>query len=193
MNSLEQRIKINAVKSGLLLGLILTALSIFSYYFITAITTSPVLFVAGPIIFSVFIPIFLVVLFCFSDRKKIGGYWTFKQATTSIFIMFLTAYLIQFVGKDLIFNRVIAPDNVQKTQTAAINAKAAILKQRGNSQKVVDKSIAELKTDFNQQKNITVGSTIQGIVISVLFVFLFAVIFGSLFKKDPVHAASNGI
>jgi hypothetical protein len=191
MDNLEKRIKTNGVISGLLLGVILTALSIFSYYFITAITNSPVLFVVGPIILSVFIPIFVVVLFCFNFRKKIGGYWTFRQATTGIFIMFLAAYLVQFAGKNLLFDKVIEPNNVQMTQNAAINAKVAILKQRNTDQKVIDKNVAELKTDFNQQKNLTIGNTIQGIVFSILFVFLFSLIFASLFKKEPLYANTN--
>ncbi|MDF2432795.1 MAG: hypothetical protein JWP44_2426 [Mucilaginibacter sp.] len=191
MDNLEKRIKINGVINGLLLGVILTALSIFSYYFITAITSSPVLFVAGPIMFSVFIPIFAVVLFCFNARKKIGGYWTFRQATTGIFIMFLTAYLVQFAGKNLIFDKVIEPNNVQMTQNAAINAKVAILKERKTDPRVIERNIIELKKDFNQQKNLTVGNTIQGMVFSILFVFLFALIFASLFKREPGFVNTN--
>ncbi|MDB5091242.1 MAG: hypothetical protein JWR09_5236 [Mucilaginibacter sp.] len=185
MNDIEQKIKINGVKSGLLLGLIITGLSILSYYFITSISKSPVLFVAGPIVFSVFIPIFCVVFFCFNARKNIGGYWTFKQATTGIFTMFLVAYLVQFIGKSIVFDKFVEPNSIQKTQTAAINAKADILKQRGNNQAAIDKDIAEMKKDFAQQQNTSVGSTIQGIIISILFIFLLALIFGSLFKKDP--------
>jgi hypothetical protein len=191
MNDIEQRIKINGVKSGLLLGLIITGLSILSYYFITSITKSPVLFVAVPIIFSVFIPIFCVVFICFNARKSVGGYWTFKQATTGIFTMFLIAYLVQFIGKSIIFDRFVEPNGIQKTQTAAINAKADILKQRGNDQKIIDKDIADMKKDFTQQQNTSVGSTIQGIVISILFIFLLALIFGSLFKKDPPEHVVN--
>src|ERR1700733_7050051 len=109
---LEQRIKGIFLKYGIALGFILLALGIFSYYLITRVTTSPVLFVAIPIFFSLFIPIFLTVFFCFNGRKKLGGYWTFKQATTGIFIMFLVAYLIQFIGKDIVFNKFIEPNNV---------------------------------------------------------------------------------
>ncbi len=184
MSDIEQKIKINGIKSGILLGVIITALSIISYYFITT-TKSPALFVAAPILFSVFIPIFCVVFLCFNQRKKICGFWTFKQATTGIFVSFLIAYLIQFICVTLIFNNFVAPDNLQKTQTAAINMKTIILKQRGDKQASIDKDIAEMQKDFNQQKNATIGSTIQGVVISILFIFLFALIFGSLFKKDP--------
>ncbi|TWI97670.1 uncharacterized protein DUF4199 [Mucilaginibacter frigoritolerans] len=183
--TIDQKIKVNFLKYGIVLGVILTALGIFSYYFITQMTTSPALFVAAPIMFSLFIPIVITVFLCFNGRKKIGGYWTFKQATTGIFIMFLTAYIIQFISKDMVFDKVIEPNSIVKTQLAAINAKTTISKQKGEDQKSIDKDLAEMKKDFALQKNSTVGSVIQGFVISILFVFLFALIFGSLFKKDP--------
>ena len=182
---LEQRIKGIFLKYGIALGLILLALSISSYYLITKITTSPVLFVAVPIFFSLFIPILLTVFFCFNGRKKLGGYWTFKQATTGVFIMFFVAYLIQFAGKDILFNKVIEPNNMVITQHAAIAAKTALMKQRGDTPQVIDNSIAEMKKDFALQQKTTIGGTIQGVVFSILFVFLFALIFGSLFKKVP--------
>ena len=185
MDNLEQQIKVLGLKKGLFFGAILTALSIISYYFIISITNSPIAFIAAPIVFSVFIPIFCVVMICFNLRKQIGGYWTFKQATTGIFVLLLTAYLLQLVTKDLIFDRFIEPNSAQKIQTVALNTKYQIMKQRGEKQQVIDKSMADLRTEFNAQKNLTIGSAIQGIVFSIIFIFLLALIFGSLFKKDP--------
>lgn len=182
---LEQRIRTIFLKYGIVLGFILLALGISSYYLITRVNTSPVLFIGIPVFFSLFIPIFVTVYFCFNGRKQLGGYWAFKQATTGIFIMFLMAYVIQFIGKDILFDKVIEPNNVVNTQNAAIAAKTALMKQRGDTQKVVDNSIADMKKDFAAQQNTTVGSTIQGIVFSILFIFLFAVVFGALFKKLP--------
>jgi hypothetical protein len=182
---LEQRIKNIFLKYGIILGVILLALSILSYYLIIRTTTSPVLFVAIPIFFSLFIPIILTVFFCFNGRKKLGGYFTFKQATTGIFIMFIVAYLIQFVGKDIVFNKFVEPNNTVNIQNAAINAKTALMQQRHNTQKVIDNSINKMKTDFVLQQKTTIGSTIQGVVFSILFIFLFALIFGALFKREP--------
>ncbi len=99
--------------------------------------------------------------------------------------MFIIAYFIQFIGKDIVFDKYVAPSSIQNTQIAAINAKTTIGKQRGESEKQIDNDIAEMKKDFKAQQNVTIGSTIQGVVISILFIFLFALIFGSLFKKDP--------
>jgi hypothetical protein len=182
---LEQRIKIIFLKYGVVLGFVLLALSISSYYLITRLNTSPVLFIGIPIFFSLFIPIFVTVYFCFNGRKQLGGYWTFKQATTGIFIMFLMAYVIQFIGKDIVFDKVIEPNNIVTTQNAAIKAKTTLMKQNNDSQKAIDHSIADMKKDFATQQNTTVGSVVQGLVFSILFIFLFAVIFGALFKKLP--------
>lgn len=185
MDNLEQQIKISGAKKGLFLGVILTALSIISYYFIISITNSPITFIIAPIIFTVFIPIFCVVMICFSLRKQIGGYWTFKQATTGIFIVLLIAYLIQLVGKDLVFDRFVEPNINQKLQTIALNTKLQIMKKNHEKQPAIDKSMADLKAEFNNQNNITVTGAIQNIIFSIIFIFLMALIFGSLFKKDP--------
>lgn len=187
MNELENKIRINGVKFGLVLGVIVTVLSLISYYFVIS-TQSPALFVAAPIFFSVFIPIFCVVFLCFTARKSIGGYWSFKQATTGIFVMFLVAYLIQFIAKDIVFDKVIEPTSSQKTALAAINAKQKIMQEKGMSSQAIDQETGKLKKDLQQISHTTIGGTIQGFVISILFVFLFALIFAALFKRDPVYA-----
>ncbi|HVW95105.1 MAG TPA: DUF4199 domain-containing protein [Mucilaginibacter sp.] len=185
MNNIDRQTKIIFFKYGLILGFIFLALSILSYYFITQITESPALFVGVPIIFRLFIPVILTAFLCFNGRKKIGGYWTFKQATAGIFVMFLTAFFIQFLGKDMVFDKIVAPDNIQKTQAAAIRFKTIILKEKGTSEADIKKDNAEMKKDFALQDNSTIGDTIRGVVISILFVFILALLFGALFKKDP--------
>jgi hypothetical protein len=189
MNDVEQRIRMHFIKNGLLLGAVLLTLSILSFYFITEINKSPVLFVAAPIIFSLVIPIITVVMFCLYGRKKIGGYWTFKQATTGIFIMFFIAYLIQTAGRDLIFAKIIEPHMIDKTEAAFINASSAIKRQPGVDQKQMDKNIADIKKNFADQKNITTGKIVQGIAVSIIFIFVLALIFGALFKREtPLYS-----
>jgi hypothetical protein len=191
MNSLEQKIKINGIKSGLLLGLILTALGIFSFYFITVMAKSAMLFLIGPSIFSLIIPIILVVLFCFDARKRIGGYWDFKQATTGIFIMFFTAYMFQTIGRDLIFAKLIEPDMVQKTQAAAINATTSMMQKAHIPQAQIDKNVANIQKDFNDQKNVSTGKIVQSIAITIIFIFVLAIVFGAFFKRElPVYTSS---
>jgi hypothetical protein len=185
-DNLEKKIKVFGAKNGVLLGLILLSLSIFSFYFITSIARSLPLLLLGPIIFTFVIPVIIVVLLCFNFRKKIGGFWTVRQATTGIFIMFLTAYVIQIVGRDLVFAKFIEPDMAKKTQAAFINTSTSLRSQPGANQKQIDQNIADIKKGFEEQSNITIAKFIQGLAISIIFIFVFALIFAGLFKKEPI-------
>lgn len=184
MNSLQNTIRKNSVISGLLLGLILTAIGIFSFYFITQMADTPVLFIAGPTIIKVMLPIVVVIFFCFDARKRIGGYWTFRQATTAIFIMFMVAYIVQSIGQDVIFPR-IEKDVPAKTEKAYIDASESFKSKPGANAKQIDQNIADIKKSFSDQKAATAGSIVQGIVFSIILVFVLSMIFAALFKRDP--------
>lgn len=187
MENIEKLIKKVFTKNGLLLGLILLGLSIFSFYFITSINSSPILFVAAPLIFSFVIPLTLLIAFCFNGRKRIGGYWNFKQATTGIFIMIFMAYIIQTIGRDLIFANLVEPHMADKTEKAFLNASAIIRKQPGANQKQLDQNEADVKKHFDEQKHVTILSKVQEITITIIFIFVLALIFASLFKREPVN------
>ncbi len=187
MESLIKTIRINAIKCGLLLGLVLVVLNIISFYFITSNASTPVLYIAAPIFFTIILPIITVVLICFYIRKAIGGYWNLREATTGIFIMFVIAYAVQTLGRDVLFAKVIEPGMTQKTEAAFLKASEAIKKQPGANSEQVDKNIAEIKKGFEDQKNVTIGRTIQAIAISVILIFVLALIFAALFKREPPY------
>ena len=194
MNSLEQRIRQNAVKFGLLLGAILLTLTIISFYTITRLTAAALWFIIAPILFSFIIPIVSVVLICFTVRKRIGGYWNMRQATTGIFIMFIIAYAIQTGGRDLIFAKLIEPQMVQKTEDAFLKANTFIKTQGGAKPQQIADSEIEIKKEFEDQKHVSVAGVIQGIFISIILVFVLALIFGALFKREPpLYAAPTVI
>lgn len=184
MFTLAKNIKIFTIKYGLLLGAILLFLSIFSFYFITEFSNSPVLFVVVPLLCSVIFPIFLALLFCFYARKKNDGFWSFKEATRGIFFIFFIAYIILTIGKDLIFAKIIEPDMVAKTEAAFVRSSSFILEKTNIDKKQMAQQIENKKKDFESQKNITIAEVIQSIAISIIFIFVLALIFGALFKRD---------
>lgn len=191
MQELEQKIKKYGFKNGLVLGVLTTLLNISSFYLITAAAISPILFISAPIVFRAFIPILAIIYLSFNIRKKVGGLWTFKQATTGIFIMLITAYMINLVGKDLVFDKVIEPNGVQKTQVAAINAKTTNMKEKGYSQDKINASVADMKKDFIQTDTFSIGSFITGNAFIILFLFVFALIFASLIRNAEYVSAAK--
>ena len=192
MNDIEKEIKINGVKAGAILGLCLLVLSIISFYIITGISITPIAFIAIPIVFTFLIPIVLVLLFCFEQRKRIGGYWNLRQATTGVFIMFFVAYAIQTIGRDLVFAKFIEPDMIPKIETVTINATTQVLRDAKSTPQQIDKKIGELKTDFANQKTVTTAAVIQSTAISIIFAFVLSLIFGALLKREaPVYATAT--
>jgi hypothetical protein len=185
MTQLENTIRKAGAIRGIFLGIILLAVSIASYYVLVYAAGGAWLIVFSPVIFSVIIPIIIVLFFCFNLRKSIGGYWTFKQAVTGIFIMFIVNYAIQAVGKDVIFAKFVEPDMVTKTEAAMMNATTIIAKKTGASQADIAKKKAEIQKQLEEQKNVTAGAIIQGYVITLIFLFVFALVFAAILKRNP--------
>jgi hypothetical protein len=185
MNDIEKKIKVTGAKQGLLLGVVIMILSIFYFYFVTEMARSAVLLAAGSVFFYLFLPVFIIVFLCFKLRAAIGGYWTFKQATTGIFIMFLSAYFIYLAGMNLVFYKFVEPDYLHKAQVAATNVQTRYMKEKGADQKSIDAKIAETTTEIKQQKDATFGDAVRSVLMYILFIFVFSLLFASLFKKNP--------
>lgn len=192
MSQLENTIRRIAAIKGIFLGIVLLTVSILSYYLLVYASGNGWLIVFSPLIFSVIIPIIFVLIFSFNLRKSIGGYWTFKQAATGIFIMFAVCYVIQVVGKDVIFAKFVEPEMVNRTEAAMLNASSVMLKKSGAKQTEIDQKKAEIQKQFNDQQNITIGGIIQGYVIIIILLFALALVFATLLKRNPPEYRVSG-
>ena len=182
---LNRSIKIQGLSRGLILGSILTAISIIYFYF--TIGAGAIQIAVGFVLFPYILPIIAAALLCFNLRKKIGGYWTLRQATTGIFIMFVIANLTIFILRDQIFARTIEPNMTQKTETAILNAlnKRKEATSNPEEKKQADEKIKEIKKGFNTDKNITIGQQILFLGFNIIFLFVSAIAFASFFKREP--------
>lgn len=191
MNVSQQELRKKSAFTGILLGVVLVVLSVISFYFITTIATSFWMISFGPIIFSVLIPLAVAALFCSDLRKKVGGYWTFKQAVTGIFIMFFVAYVVNYIGYNLLFTKVVEPHAVEKTRDKIVGASTSMMEKQGLDQDKIDEQTEKMNQQFDLQNNLTVGKVITGIAISLIFMFVIALIFAAIFKKDPPFILTN--
>ena len=150
----ETPIKINtvlrkeALKNGVYLGLIVLALSIFSFYFAVYIVNSPFLVIGGGIFFAYLAPFILCVFFAFRIRSSVPGNSTYRQLVTCIFTMIIICYGMLIIGQELIFAKVIEPNMVQKTAAAMEKSERLEYKSEGLNQSQIDTRVAE------KQKNI---------------------------------------
>ena len=185
MTASNPEIRKQGALSGIPLGVILMVLSIFSFYFVTSIANSFWMITLGPVIFSVIIPLVVAALFSGELRKKIGGFWKFRQAVTGIFVMLAVAYVITYIGANLIFGKLIEPQMTEKTQTAIQNATVKYMESKNVDQEQIDKSLDQMQKQFDMQKNLSPVKIITALAISLIMIFVLALIYAAIYKRDP--------
>ena len=126
----------------------------------------------------------LAIYFCFDLRKKDGGYWTFKQALSNIFIMFIVPALIVYFFT-IIFGKYLEPDYAVQMKTIMLNTTSQMYEKIGMDQDQIDEAMAINEEAFEKQFNPGIGELLIGLGSIVIMYFIGALIFGALFKKDP--------
>jgi hypothetical protein len=184
METINQKIRKAGAINGVIFGIIFLVLGIFLFYFVTSMTTSFwMITIVGPIGITFLIPIGVAIWLCFDLRKKIGGFWSFRQATTGIFIMFFVCYLVSTTG-NLGFSTLIEPEMTTKMKTVYANATTQMMTKQGVDQEKIDKQVADLDSKFEDPRS--PGKLAKGLAISIIFDFVFALIFAAFFKKEPL-------
>lgn len=184
MQDLNRQIRIKGAQYGAVLGAVILALHLFSYFLMTKVSTPLWVTAFSPLMFTNLLPIVAAVLLCLRLREKIGGYWELRQASSGIFVMFLTSYLIFFFGF-LLFSKVIEPATDINLQNKIESVKAAIRQNQGTSQQHINEETKGLRKDFNDRQKSGVLGFVQSFGIVVVLLFLASLIFGALFKNDP--------
>lgn len=184
MQDLNRQIRIKGAQYGAVLGAVILALHLFSYFLMTKVSTPLWVTAFSPLIFTNLWPIVAAILLCLRLREKIGGYWELRQASSGIFVMFLTSYLIFFFGF-LLFSKVIEPATDINLQNKIESVKAAIRQNQGTSQQHINEETKGLRKDFNDRQKSGVLGFVQSFGIVVVLLFLASLIFGALFKNDP--------
>ncbi|RQO75272.1 hypothetical protein DBR43_07900 [Pedobacter sp. KBW06] len=176
-------LKPEAAKNGLILGLVSLVLSIISAYVLVKATSMWAIFLI-PIGLGFLIPVILAVFLSIDLRKKIGGYWNFRQATSGVFIMFLASYIIS-TGGNFVFTKLIEPTMPAQIQSAVTNATTSMMRNQGVDEAAIEKKEEELASQFAQKESGTIKHNIQGHLMAVIIIFVVALLFGAIFKKSP--------
>jgi len=80
---------------------------------------------------------------------------------------------------------------IEKTQTAMTHSVSKFLTENKTSPDIIKKKLDEIQSEFNVQKETTIRKQIQGLGISIIFIFVLAIIFAAFFKKDS-YATNAG-
>lgn len=140
---------------------------------------------------SLVVGVGLAVYFCKELRKSVGGYWNFKQALGSIFLMFFVQALIVFFFT-IIFAKFIEPDYTVKMKEISEKTATTMFEKMGADQETIDKSMAEMDEKWEAQFNPGFTDILKSICFIAIGYFIGALIFAAIFKKEhPVFIQSS--
>ncbi|MDT3402759.1 DUF4199 family protein [Mucilaginibacter terrae] len=189
MEDLNAAVRKQGALRGLLFGGIMLFIDILKLFYLAYYAQSPL------VTFIFLYPVYYILLFAMallfvnSLRNKIGRYWNLKQAITGIFIMLFVSSLIWNNGVTL-FSGKVNPVVAEKAHVGLINVRKAAMQSQNQPEAKIDKEVADMNSKFVASSDITLGSFIQSLVVSVILVFAVAALLGILFKREkPVAQA----
>lgn len=176
--NLSSNLKKEAIKNGLIWAVINIAIFLIVFYvkpdFMASFTW---------MLLQIAIGIGLAICFCFILRKATGGFWTFKNALSNIFLMFFIQAIVVFLFT-LLFAK-IEPAYVEKMKAITSQSASNMLEKIGTDQELIDEKLAEYEIAMEKQFNPGIGDLILGIGTVAIMYFIAALIFAAIFKRDP--------
>lgn len=135
----------------------------------------------------------LAIYFTLDLRKKIGGYWSFREALKNIFIMFIIQVVIVTLFTTA-FAKWIEPSYADTMREISLNATTRMAETFSSDQDQIDQIIEEAEKSIDKQVNPGFMDVIQGLAIAAIFYFIGALIFAAIFKRErPVFVPTDEV
>ena len=186
MESNLQDLNKAAITNGLIIGVLTTVLGILTYYVAPALMGSTY-YGIGLMLLS----LGLYIYFTLDLRKKIGGYWNFRQALKGIFLMAFIAGVFS-MAFNFIFYKFIEPGAFEKISIYIADGLTSTLENLGMQQDQIDAAVEKQVEAMKSQFDPTLTDLAKNFGIAVLIQFIMSLIFAAIFKKEePVFIQST--
>ncbi|WP_353184940.1 DUF4199 domain-containing protein [Parapedobacter lycopersici] len=130
----------------------------------------------------------LAIYFTLDLRRKAGGYWSFREALSNIFVMFIVQVVVVTLFTTA-FAKWIEPSYADTMREISLNATTRMAETLSSDQDQIDKIIEEAEKSIEKQVNPGFMDVVQGLAIAAIFYFVGALIFAAIFKRErPVFA-----
>lgn len=184
MESSLQDLNKASATNGIIIGILSFVIGIVTYYMFPSLLGS-MSFGIGTLVVSLLIYIF----FTLDLRKKIGGYWNFREALKGIFLMAFVAGVLYSVV-NYVFYKFIEPDAFEKISGYVEEGVSRTLESMGMNQDQVDEAVSKQVEALKGQYDPTPLQFLKNLGIAVLIQFVMSLIFAAIFKKEvPVFAS----
>ncbi|UKJ05768.1 DUF4199 domain-containing protein [Solitalea lacus] len=170
----NSKIRSESLRYGLYLGLIAILITLGVYLIDATLLAS---FKVGGLSLVVFI-VFLVIAMR-NIRNSVGGYWDFRQAFVSCFIILAVSAVIGQIFVYILHN-FIDPTLSETLKTAVINQTEGMLAKFGTPQDKIDEALKEIE---KKDMSVTFKSTVVQLGGTLVFYAIISLIMGAVLKK----------
>lgn len=175
-----------AINNGLIVGAVTFVLGILIYY-VSPNLMGSTFFGIGMMLLS----LGLYIYFTLDLRKKVGGYWSFRQALNGIFLMAFIAGLVTTLG-NFVFYKFIEPGAFDKISAIVSESLYGTYEKLGMDEETIDKTIEKVMEGMKSQFNPSVMDLVKNLGVGVIIQFVMSLIFAAIFKKEePIFGGST--
>mgnify|MGYP002374214911 FL=1 len=175
-----------ASTNGVIIGILSTVIGVVTYYVFPSLLGSMSFGIA-----TLVISLLIYVFFTLDLRKKIGGFWTFKEALKGIFLMSFIAGLIYSLA-NVVFYKFIEPGAFEKIAGFMESGMSQTFENMGMEQEKIDEAVAKQIEGIKAQYDPTFAQFFKNLGIAVIIQFVMSLIFAAIFKKEsPVFASTT--
>lgn len=175
-----------ASANGVIIGILSTMIGVVTFYMFPSLLGS-MSFKFGMMVVSLVIYIFFII----DLRKKIGGFWNFREALKGIFLMVFVAGLLYSVA-NLAFYKFVEPNAYDKISGYMESGMTKTFENTGMDQDQIDEAVSNYAEGIKAQLDPTPMQFFENMGIAVIVQFVMSLIFAAIFKKEePVFAATD--
>jgi hypothetical protein len=180
-----QNLNKEASTNGVIVGILSVVIGIVVYYAAPSLLGS-----IGFGIASGVISLLIYIFFTIDLRKKIGGFWSFREALKGIFLMAFVAGLLYSVV-NFAFYKFIEPNAFETVASYMEKGTSDTFEKMGMDQDSIDEAISGQMEAVKEQYNPTLAQFFKNLGIAVIVQFVMSLIFAAIFKKEePIFASA---
>lgn len=186
MESTTENLNQASINNGLIIGTLAAIINIIVYY----VSPSSMGSTSFGIIMMV-VSLGLYIFFTLDLRKKIGGFWSFREALKGIFLMSFIAGLLGIVV-NFVFYKFIEPGAYEKISGYVVENLSKTYEKLGMDQDTIDQTIDKVLESMKSQFNPSLMDLLKTFGIAVLVQFIMSLIFAAIFKKEqPIFGGTT--
>lgn len=170
-----------AIVNGLVIGFITIVIQLASYYFLPHLLGN---MFYGVVVMVISLAVYII--FTVDLRKKVGGYWSFREALKGIFLMAFIAGVFSSAVTNL-FYKFIEPNAFEKVSGYVLNGLSSTYEKLGMSQDKIDETIGDVESSLKSQYDPTVAQFFRTLSFAILVQFIMSLIFAAVFKKEAPY------